>query len=514
MPSKVYVLLFAVVIVLVILTISLYYLIGAQRNSLSTTTITNNSTSKISAPNSINTTPPSRTVVGKGIGSYYSVTCNVPQGTNLGGCVSANLGINGTISFEFAQIYNVDLYNPEIACGYPNPPTQNTTSGYVWLTGSVEPSFPYNALESGGFINGKLPCYLDNISLSQYTPTTSFKENIWLRFSRNTSLNKTITIPLLNIAAKHINYSLGSNVFTMTITPDPVEYAQTFNVVAIPTNPTDNINIFFYSSTYCNPGVCALTYHNGTIISGGASIAPGNYTVDAVDAQANISVKLNLTVLPANVLKAIQIPKNTIVTASSPQNMSTNKSLGLSLIMLLNTTNATTGANLHDAIQVTLGVKNLLGIENNVSLENNFFTINGVYGGPNCMDFLKPVLMAIYKGNETINQLANANVLQLYPPQANWDCNGAMVPAFNFYGFLPDSYNATFIGRFDNQTYYYGGLWNANQSEKMQISFQQNGYWLGSAPLNSIFQNFTIGNYTILGEDEWGQVVLIHFSIK
>jgi hypothetical protein len=39
------------------------------------------------------------------------------------------------------------------------------------------------------------------------------------------------------------------------------------------------------------------------------------------------------------------------------------------------------------------------------------------------------------------------------------------------------------------------------------------GFWTGSRP-NATFNNFTPGIYTVVGGDEWGALVTLHFTIS
>jgi hypothetical protein len=46
----------------------------------------------------------------------------------------------------------------------------------------------------------------------------------------------------------------------------------------------------------------------------------------------------------------------------------------------------------------------------------------------------------------------------------------------------------------------------------MNAEVQTNGYWMASQNLNEY--NFTPGVYTVVGGDEWGSLVVLHFTVS
>ena len=47
---------------------------------------------------------------------------------------------------------------------------------------------------------------------------------------------------------------------------------------------------------------------------------------------------------------------------------------------------------------------------------------------------------------------------------------------------------------------------------KMQYELQLNGYWDGN-PMEAVQDNFNPGVYTVVAGDEWGALVLVHFTV-
>jgi len=46
----------------------------------------------------------------------------------------------------------------------------------------------------------------------------------------------------------------------------------------------------------------------------------------------------------------------------------------------------------------------------------------------------------------------------------------------------------------------------------MTAKVTASGFWAGSRP-NATFSNFIPGSYTVVGGDEWGALVILHFTI-
>jgi hypothetical protein len=52
---------------------------------------------------------------------------------------------------------------------------------------------------------------------------------------------------------------------------------------------------------------------------------------------------------------------------------------------------------------------------------------------------------------------------------------------------------------------------NPVSTENMNAEVQTNGYWMASQNLNEY--NFTPGVYTVVAGDEWGALVVLHFTV-
>ena len=57
-----------------------------------------------------------------------------------------------------------------------------------------------------------------------------------------------------------------------------------------------------------------------------------------------------------------------------------------------------------------------------------------------------------------------------------------------------------------------GSYSSSNGLMKMQYELQLNGYWDGN-PMEAVQDNFNPGVYTVVAGDEWGALVLVHFTV-
>ena len=59
----------------------------------------------------------------------------------------------------------------------------------------------------------------------------------------------------------------------------------------------------------------------------------------------------------------------------------------------------------------------------------------------------------------------------------------------------------------------YTGYGSEPDSVNMTAKVTPSGFWTGSRP-NATFGNFTPGSYTVVGGDEWGALVILHFAVS
>jgi hypothetical protein len=170
---------------------------------------------------------------------------------------------------------------------------------------------------------------------------------------------------------------------------------------------------------------------------------------------------------------------------------------GLSLTLSLNSTTYHPG----EQISVTIDEKNILAVENNIHAADEW-PVQGLNLGP-CGMLNYPFGISILKGYYDIKSVAAITPLQLFDPNAVYHCPMILAGIIS-YDFQPGSDVAAIYTSYD----YFTPL-SINMTAKVASS----GFWTGSRP-NATFSNFTPGIYTVVGGDEWGALVILHFTIS
>ena len=111
---------------------------------------------------------------------------------------------------------------------------------------------------------------------------------------------------------------------------------------------------------------------------------------------------------------------------------------------------------------------------------------------PGCNGWDYPFGYNVYAGYHTVNDISNSSSLILWKPENEiyFFCAGPSVTSDNFY----------YIA--------------ANTSVSASITI--NGFWTMQTPGNfstDKFSYFTPGTYTVVAEDEWGQMATTHFTV-
>jgi type II secretory pathway pseudopilin PulG len=185
----------------------------------------------------------------------------------------------------------------------------------------------------------------------------------------------------------------------------------------------------------------------------------------------------------------------------------TDKSLGLNFNMAINTTLLQSG----EAISITLNETNTFPYFNNITASENW-SYSGfegqLGGGINLLN--RPFTVAIVGGYYTASEIEGTNSLPIFSSPAiiyllNYACLGGNcipIPPTE-YDFYPSS--SLMIINY-NQSW---GLPPLNESASSSMSFS--GYYDNSSW--NVIHEFTPGVYTVIGGDEWGQLVLLHFVV-
>jgi hypothetical protein len=113
-----------------------------------------------------------------------------------------------------------------------------------------------------------------------------------------------------------------------------------------------------------------------------------------------------------------------------------------------------------------------------------------------------PFGVAIFQGNYTADNISTGTPLILDDP--NVIVQGCMPSVFNVtaYNFKPSSDIASLKGdALDGSTTF-----------EMSTKFTAGIYWVGSLP-NAVQQFYPPGVYTVVAGDEWGNMVILHFTV-
>jgi hypothetical protein len=167
-------------------------------------------------------------------------------------------------------------------------------------------------------------------------------------------------------------------------------------------------------------------------------------------------------------------------TLSFPLSTSTtNESLGLNFTMAMNTTLFQSG----QGINITVIETDALNTTITINASYNW-QLPSLWNGTNPCNSL-PIGLEIFKGYYTSSNILTAEPLSLYYPGIYF-CPA--IPSVFSYTFQPLGNNSITTG------------------------ITTNGYWAVNLKAQTAFNNFTTGIYTVAGGDEWGQLVLLHFT--
>ncbi len=154
------------------------------------------------------------------------------------------------------------------------------------------------------------------------------------------------------------------------------------------------------------------------------------------------------------------------------------------------------------AVSVSLDEWNTLSIENVVPSASDW-PVPGLALGP-CGTNL-PIGIEIAQGFYTSSNISSAQGLQLSERGA-YSCP-VIFASISSYAFEPNSDVAGVMGSCGT---------NPCFTDRIESTTNATGYWTGGNPPYSTspaFSNFTQGEYTVVGGDEWGALAILHFAV-
>jgi hypothetical protein len=173
---------------------------------------------------------------------------------------------------------------------------------------------------------------------------------------------------------------------------------------------------------------------------------------------------------------------------------------GLSLTLSLNSTTYHPG----EQIAVTIDEKNILAKENNIH-GADAWPVQGLTLSP-CGTLYYPFGISILKGYYDAKSAVAIAPLQLFDPNAIYSCPAILAAVYYDYDFQPWSDVVAIYTSYNHFT---------PLSINMTAKVTSAGFWtVTHGHPTWIFSNFTTGIYTVVGGDEWGALVVLHFTIS
>ena len=153
-------------------------------------------------------------------------------------------------------------------------------------------------------------------------------------------------------------------------------------------------------------------------------------------------------------------------------------------------------------ISITIDEKNTFSTENVVPIANKWL-IEGLSLNPCGTSKAAGYSygIAIFQGDYTFATISNAISLNIDDPNDPWLC----VPypgTIDAYDFMPSSDIASPIDKSNP----------GQKSYAMNNMITATSYWAGNSP-NEIKHNFEPGIYSVVAGDEWGNLVILHFTV-
>ena len=229
------------------------------------------------------------------------------------------------------------------------------------------------------------------------------------------------------------------------------------------------------------------------VISGTPMIAtnPAFVTFMVIDNSKKIASK--------QILMAVNVNTVTATTPFNNGNSASSKSVsGLSLSLSLDSKTYQSG----QQVGIYIDEKNTLSKTNTITTSAKW-PVSGLGVGP-CGPLNYPFGVAVFQGNYSAADISTATPLQIYEPGI-YHCPDILAD-ISSYVFQPLSDTAAVFQMSESTAGFTAGM-NA------EFEPAPTGYW-ASNNVGAAFTNFEPGTYTVVAGDEWGALVVVHFTVS
>jgi hypothetical protein len=207
-----------------------------------------------------------------------------------------------------------------------------------------------------------------------------------------------------------------------------------------------------------------------------------------------ISGVMLAAVVIAGFTMATPVGDYTIVAVNPYSSTAVSRS-GLSLTVSLNSTDYHPG----EQIVVNIQEKNILPVENRVRPADRW-PVAGLAMGP-CGTLHLPFGISVLQGCYDSGNVSKATPFRVFGPTC--PIPTPTVSGIVSYDFRPWSDHADIYVDYDFEP------WAVNMTVRSTVG----GFWTGSYP-DAVSNNLTPGAYTVVGGDEWGALVILHFTVS
>ena len=198
------------------------------------------------------------------------------------------------------------------------------------------------------------------------------------------------------------------------------------------------------------------------------------------------------------ILMAVNVNTVTATTPFNNGNSASSKSVsGLELSLSLDSKTYQSG----QQVGIDIDEKNTLSKTNTITSSAKW-TISGLGVDP-CGPLNYPFGIAVFQGNYTAANISSASPLQIFEPGI-YHCP-MILTDISSYVFQPLSDSAAVFQMSESTAVFTAGM-NA------EFEPAPTGYW-ASNNVGATFTNFEPGVYTVVAGDEWGDLVVVHFTV-